>query len=344
MKFLLICLIIVLSSCSHFKDDIAPNYFDNNYRNMTFTYIDDTKTSYSSGTLDIFLESNSSLDNKMVIVQGIHKGSINFISENCLLDGIPSRYEGNISLPLKEFLPNASTQYQCIIDITLTPDKIDKKGHDIKEIGRINIKVLPTNLYKPIEISYFENIINTKSFVEKKFSGQASIQLRAGDVSDSRKFFLNTTSSSGTLFIEGCGKSIKTEYYGTVTEILFSNILSNSINIQDSCSIEIFMLPKDEAKNYNAKMDINIYSSDVILLEEPELSIIKKWYSRKKQYLKASSPSYVIATNINSELCVDSQCDLIYKTGQNYWITTITKSGRKRVILYKDGNIIWRNL
>jgi len=346
MKILMLLFILFVVSCSHLQEDIGPSPADHNYRRMEFTTNLDGKRIKEVGTSNISIKEGESIDNYGVTIHAYNTGKLIISSRGCLFSELFTRYEGNTYIPLSSIIPESSVEFRCLFDLVISPDQVSEdedKAHNIKMIGRILVNFIPKH-YKKAGVEYIQaNSSNNGSYLKHyKYDGQGSIQLLEGKVSKYIGFNLILPSQKGEYILTGCGFSKPTifPYTSNITNITFKKVFGKEeIKTTDSCLLEINVVPEDVGSGFMARFDLNVYGKAIIRLEEPKIYIDEGTFGDD---LVVKSMPYVIVQSINDKVCTDTTCEVDYERHKEYWIRTITKNGRYRVLSFKNGRIHWR--
>ena len=329
MRLLFVLFVIMLlgCKCATFPPDIAPNTADQNYREILFQKVSPEDVSYSKGSLGITVREGQDLYGYGFVYQGFYTGDLKITSQNCQIDPITIRYSGKTRIMLKDLITGAHER--CIFDLWGSPDKIDKMGHDIREIGTVSLMVIPDG-YFPATIAYVLGNEHLSGV------GQASIQMMEGLLSNGDGFTVATDSKIGYYSVDGCGKFVTGSYTDTI-DISYASVFGKKVlKTTDSCQLLVMVRPTDDIlEGYMARFDINVYSQDAVLLENPDITY-------KNEKLEACGKKYAAVVSIDDNMCLDRCCKEHCEKDKTCLVQTITTNGRKNVIAVKNGEIIRR--
>jgi hypothetical protein len=341
MRNLLFMLIsfLIISCGAHFPLDVHPNQAINGYHSIEFdvTGVNGFVTK-EMGLANIFLKKNEDYDKINIIVYGIYKGTLNLISNACSID-LKINFEGNTKFNLKELIPEP---LKCSIRVIATTDQIGRSEHLIIESGLIKINTIG-EFNTPLEISY----LRSDSFSQiKKYSffGQGSLQRIEGPLSNTEKITVSSKLKDGGLYrVVGCGNELVGEFSKSSFDLNFKDFYKKDfLTRQDTCDLEILVIPNSEEFSHQARFSLSIYGKEVVQLENLKWDI-------SKGNLNVEGNRYVAVCSINDSYVFKKnerrniKCSQKYSSDKVYWVRGITTNGRKSVFAIKNNSIIWSN-
>lgn len=304
ITYKLLCLLLV-TSCGTLKDDIAPGYAKVGYNSVHFQF---NQQNYF-GILPIVLKESEPLPRSQITIKLFWKGTIRFFSRACEIDQ-SFRFDGDFLFPITQIR-------DCLISVNVMPDSYKKLSHTITEIGQIQTLAIPQNV----------QVLNIDTSI-----GLHAMQVVKGLPSIYQKVSVTTPTESGLIVAVGTnGKEIKRSYNARVTYFSLSELWGsdNSVNWYFKAT------PSDGSSLAIGKLSIGTYEPTRVPLESTAPSIIG-------DRLDIFKPEYLIAIDINGKVYTKNNISVYYSETRDYLITAITKTGRKSVVLYRGGQLIWQ--
>lgn len=165
MLFIVVCLaiILLLTACAYVvKNDSANPYSSTNYQSIETTACGLT----TIGPNGCYVESDASISNSSIAVQGFYKGEIEFFSDLCNINFV-ERYNLNerVVFPLSRIYGKNRLEASdsCTFTIIMKPDVVDKS--DVKmwpRIGRVFVEVMRPGV-QPLKLSRGDQVMTKNS-------------------------------------------------------------------------------------------------------------------------------------------------------------------------------------
>lgn len=339
MRFILFFIILnfIVSCGAHLPVDIYPNHAEYGYHSLEFDI--SKKNGFVKkelGIANIFINNEEDFYNTDIYIYGIYKGSLNFFSSACGID-LKINFEGTKKFKLSELV---SEPRKCSIKITSVTDKIGSKENLIIETGIIKINTANKE-NKPLEIYYTRNDSNL-GLKKYSFLGQGSLQRVEGPLSSFEDVTINSNLKTGGLYrVVGCGNELIGDFKESEFELNLSDFFKKDIlSREDTCDLEIIVIPNSEEFSYMARFSINIYGKEVVKLENLNWTI-------EGNNLLVTGNSYVAICSINEYFSFKKNtrknitCKQKYDSEKIYWVRGITSNGRKSIFAIKNKKLIW---
>lgn len=322
MRFIFLLFWLLLPvSCEHSPDDPYSPHGDKNFKRVEFSFLDNGVQRKSIGILNVPLSHAEDLNLLAIHIFPVYKGVIIMKSPACNIDVTRRFEEGEI---IKYSMVDLIGEpRRCIIEIVTNTDEVEGQQHKIVESGMIITRPFEENI-DPVLMIYKSRF----------FDGQGALQRQLGAVTNVDKISFRTGSKEGRYRVIGCGAEVVEEYNTERFSISLKKIFGKSnVDVKDSCSFHISVVPYDEPYSYRGSFYINVYSQ-IVKLANPHFVI-------EDGKIKVTGEEFVFICSINGEYDISNKCEAAYQDGKDYWIRTITKNGRKNVIMVKDKRLKW---
>jgi len=333
-----IAIILALSSCgSHLPKDKYPNPSLHGYHRMEFDVGKAGVVTKEIGIENIYLKEDQDLAGVFFKIYGLQKGTLHMKSDACGIN-FTTRFDGISTFKLGDFIQYPT---KCSIKIVAETDKIKKKEHNIVESGVIKINVISENS-KPLTIEYSRtNSVIKSLFKTYSYTGQGSIQRQEGDLTSSEKFKVITDLTQGGHYrVAGCGNVLTDTFKKDSFEVGFKSFYAKDyLEREDSCDLEIIIIPNEVLETYLGRFSVNVFGKDVVKLEALEWKTKKSWGSKK---IYAWGGDHILACSINNKVKINKKCNEKYKSDTTYWIRGLTTNVRKSVFAIKNDTVIWK--
>jgi hypothetical protein len=325
MKLFLLTIILMVIGCSQPPIDPSSPELNNHYR---IEMIIDNVTNI--GLAGISYKDRSELEDKILVLPPIYKGSLELFSERCG-KSFSIAYEENdvVSIPIIDLLSD----------------------YDSKCSYRIIRRIIGTN---HIMVGYFyinyykENLFPLKIEVNDTFyNGVVPFQIREGDlipidftsynhvkdniilndtiaIKESKIIKIYPRGTKGKLMITGCNASfVPVEFTSTPIVVDFASIFS-SVTVENSCDYEIGITNYDVPEFETATLITNVYKKETQWLETPFINLI----SDNKVKVYFINP-YIVGLSIDNKICKNSHhCVAKCKKDTECIVRAVTTSGR----------------
>jgi len=304
---------------------------------MEFDVIVEGSAKKEIGIGNIYLKENQDLKGVSFKIYGLQKGTLHMKSDACGIN-VSTRFNGISTFNLEDLIQYPT---KCSIEIFAETDKIKNKEHNLVESGVIKLNVIPEKTI-PLTIEYTRtNSALGSLYKTYSYIGQGSIQRQEGDLTSSEKFKIKTELTQGGYYrVAGCGKVLTDEFKKDSFDVGFKQVYAKDYLVrEDTCDLEIIIIPNEILETYIGRFSVNIYGKDVVKLETLEWKTKKRWRNIK---IYAWGGDHVLACGINQNIKISNKCDEKYRSNSTYWIRSITTNGRKSVFAVRNNTVIWK--
>jgi hypothetical protein len=327
IKLLLFVILILGISC----DSNDASSFNQNHHRLEFDLVSSKSVKKRIGVANILISDEENLEDRRIIFNLIHKGTISIISPTCNVS-IQEKFDSKFILNLNEiFKEKKSCQYLIIAE-----SKNDSlKNFSLFESGIINI-IYKNKKLEDMLISY--NNFETKNY---SFTNEGSIQIRSSYESTNSQVGIIAPIDAGFFEISGCSKILKGEFRNKKFNFSLKNFYKSKLILRsDSCLLNMRVFNSENVEVSEGFLYINIFDSKTILAKKLNFEL-------KNNILEVKGNTFEVICSINNSFilypCTDSgvTCSAYYEEDSIYWIRGITKLGRKSIFAIKNGKIIW---